>query len=59
MEHQYLSEHHRKRSEACQKEVEKMSQHPLSRKQAIAQIEQIKKKSEENSRKDSSSNGTK
>lgn len=47
MEHRYLSEHHRKRSEACQKEVEEMLKHPLSREEAIAQIQEIKRRSEE------------
>ena len=46
-ERTYLSESHRKRSEACQKAVEKMLKHPLSRERAILQIETIKRLAEE------------
>lgn len=42
----YLSESHRKRSEALQKEVAEMSRHPLSREQKILQIRTIKEKAE-------------
>jgi len=34
----YLSESHRKYSEACQKEVERMAQHPLSAEQKAEQM---------------------
>ena len=39
----YINESHRKYSEACQKEVEEMSKHPLSAEQMIAQCLRNKK----------------
>ena len=38
MERKYISESHRKYSEACQKEVAEMSKHPLSAEQKEAQM---------------------
>lgn len=34
----YINESHRKYSEACQKEVDEMSKHPLSHEQMLAQM---------------------
>ena len=41
----YLSESHKAYSEACQKEVEEMLQHPLSHEQFLEQIERQRKAS--------------
>ncbi len=38
MKRTYLSESHRKYSEACQKEVAEMSKHPLSAEEKVEQI---------------------
>ena len=45
MEKKYLSESHRKSSEACQKAVEEMSRHPLSYEQKLEQINRNRQKS--------------
>ena len=42
----YFNESHRKYSEACQKEVEEMSKHPLSHEQFRAQIKRNREESE-------------
>lgn len=39
MEKKYISESHRKYSEACQKEVEEMSKHPLTVEEKEAQMD--------------------
>ena len=39
MKRKYISESHRKYSEACQKEVAEMSKHPLSAEQKEAQMD--------------------
>ena len=42
MERRYLSEAHRKRSEALQKEVAEMSKHPYSLEQMRQQVQALK-----------------
>ena len=44
MEHIYNSERHKRYSEACQKEVEKMLQHPLSFEQQTEQFRRNREK---------------
>ena len=39
MKRKYISESHRKYSEACQKEVEEMSKHPLTAEEKQAQMD--------------------
>ena len=39
----YFSENHRKYSEACQKEVEEMSKHPLTAEEKEAQMDRNKR----------------
>lgn len=46
MERNYLSESHRKHSEALGKEIEEMSKHPMSREQMKAQCDRILEESE-------------
>ena len=46
MKRKYISESHRKYSEACQKEVAEMSKHPLSAEQKEAQMRRNKRQSE-------------
>ena len=43
MEKKYISESHRKYSEACQKEVEEMSKHPLTAEEKEAQMDRNKR----------------
>lgn len=46
MKRRYLSEAHRKYSEACQKEVEEMAKHPLTHEQFLEQIAEQNRESE-------------
>ena len=43
MEKKYFSESHRKYSEACQREVEEMSKHPLTAEEKEAQMDRNKR----------------
>ena len=43
MEKKYISESHRKYSEACQKEVEEMSMNPLTAEEKEAQMDRNKR----------------
>lgn len=43
MEKKYISESHRKYSEACQRELEEMSKHPLTAEEKEAQMDRNKR----------------
>jgi len=47
MKRKYTSESHRRESEACQREVEEMLQHPLTFEEALAQAEELRRSEEE------------
>ena len=46
MTRKYLGESHKEYSEACQKAVERMSEHPYTHEQCLEQVERLRKASE-------------